>query len=286
MESCRFQMLALAFLTKNLFAKRSLIDGCFAPTSQMYPAEWLGPEGETASVGAGEFTSGMIKENDLGLDTAAQVVWIGNGAGVDGPSQEVATALPPLRVQRVLPRTNGSRSMESGISTWLEAIARVCPNQCRSQLYRSCPCLDSFFTSSSVLIGLFAEVPSPSSTGSLSQEACDSPKVSFGPGPSPTSETQRKIPSGISNISPPVGASQTLGSGQLRRRSPVHGAFLIQAAVWAPSMGERDIIFEAFGGVLRSQRRQRPLRWPRQAGRELPACRRLCGAPNRDQLFE
>ena len=38
---------------------------------------------ETAFVDACEVTSGVIKEYDWGLDTATQVVWVANGAGVD-----------------------------------------------------------------------------------------------------------------------------------------------------------------------------------------------------------
>ena len=69
-ESCRFQMLALAFPCKNLFAKPSLIDGA-SSTSQMIRPNGSDQRSEAASVHAG------------------QNVWVTDSAGGAGLRQSV-----------------------------------------------------------------------------------------------------------------------------------------------------------------------------------------------------
>ena len=54
------------------------------PLPQMIQPDGSGQGSETASVDAGEVTSGIIKEYDWWLDTAAQVGWVAKGAGVGG----------------------------------------------------------------------------------------------------------------------------------------------------------------------------------------------------------
>ena len=68
---------------KNVFAKRSMFDGA-STTSQMIRPTGSDHGSETASVDAGEVTSGMIQDYDWELGTAAQEVCVADGGGADG----------------------------------------------------------------------------------------------------------------------------------------------------------------------------------------------------------
>ena len=63
-----------------------------------------------------------------------------------------------------------------------------------------------------------------------------------------------------------VGASQTLGSGR-SGAEPACTELAHQAALWAPSMVERDIIFEALSSFP-DPSETTPARWPGQAAPE------------------
>ena len=78
-----------------------------------------------------------------------------------------------------------------------------------------------------------------------------------------------------------IGASQTLGRGRsgaepAQERSQRAQSLLIQAALWAPSMADRDIILEALA-EFPDPSETTPARWPWQAAPE-----HQCAAPKRD----
>ena len=113
----------------------------------------------------------------------------------------------------------------SGTSTRPGAIARVCSNlRFRfSLLYRSSRSsfCESFRFS---LGGPSMEVTSPSATGSLSQHRAKHQK---------------------SGSSPPTSAPAKSGEVDAQERGRRATRLLVQAALWAPSMAERDMILEA-----------------------------------------
>ena len=162
----------------------------------------------------------------------------------------------------------------SGTSTWLEGIARVCPNL-RFRFSLLChSSRGSFCKSSSALTVRFSldgpstEVTSPSSTSPLSG-APREPKASSSFTSLPTTDSQTSgnessqrrtgiqfascgmdpllaHSSSVQRATTTVlawrGAGQAVGGGHPRAPS-------MQAALWAPSMNERDIILEALAEI-------------------------------------